>query len=259
MPTPTMLAIPQPCHENWAAMTPDAQGRHCAACNKVVLDFTQKTDAEILALLQRTAAPCGRFRADQLSRPLLMPPAPAPRWRTWLTTTATVLGLREVAAEQGRGQTQTTVQYDLLTRDEQKVAALRQRQQLQTKVDSSQHILRGKVTDKSTGQGLPGVTVLLKNTITGTSTGADGSFELALPPSTSANQLVIFSSIGFVIEEKLLSTLHEQSIIVELISDKRKLGKVVIVAGGIRSYSSHYILRDFWQLLSKPFRHQPSN
>lgn len=228
MPTRTTFTVPQPCHEDWATMAPAAQGRHCAACNKVVVDFTQKTDAEMLALLHRAAAPCGRFRADQLSRPLLLPPTPAPRWRTWLAATATVLGLREVAAEQSHGQNQTVVQYDLLTRDEQKIAALRQRQQLQIKTDSSQQVLRGKVTDKSTGDGLPGVTVLLKNTTVGTSTEADGSFELVLPSSTAADQLITFAFVGYMPEEKQLGALRAQGEFVQLTLATEVMGLMVV-------------------------------
>lgn len=104
MPASLTLSIAEPCHQSWAHMTPAAQGRHCAACSKVVVDFTQKTDAEILALLRRAAASCGRFRADQLDRVLQLPPAPAPRWRTWLAAAATVLGLRELDSEQAQAQ-----------------------------------------------------------------------------------------------------------------------------------------------------------
>ncbi|WP_161599605.1 hypothetical protein [Hymenobacter nivis] len=71
-PRPTTVHIPTPCAESWAAMTPRGPGRHCAACQKTVVDFTQKTDGEILAMLkQATGRTCGRFYADQLSRPLV--------------------------------------------------------------------------------------------------------------------------------------------------------------------------------------------
>lgn len=224
MPTRTTLTIPQPCHENWAIMTPTAQGRHCAACNKVVVDFTQKTDAEILALLQRNAAPCGRFRAEQLDRPLLAPLAPAPRWRTWLAATATVLGLREVTAEPGYSQQPTAVHHDLLSHDGWKAVALHEQP---VQVDSSQHIIRGKVIDKSTSQGLPGVTVLLKNTNVGISTGPDGSFELVLPPSTPTDQLLIFSSVGFMTVEKRLDIIRAQGEFVQLTLDTQVMGLII--------------------------------
>ena len=43
------LTIPEPCHESWATMTPAAQGRHCAACAKTVVDFSRMTDAQVVA------------------------------------------------------------------------------------------------------------------------------------------------------------------------------------------------------------------
>ncbi|GAB3292168.1 hypothetical protein ACFQT0_07390 [Hymenobacter humi] len=78
------LSIPQPCHQSWAVMTPTASGRHCAACQKIVVDFTLKTDAEILAYLAGAAngRPGGRFAAGQLERPLQRAAPAAPtRWR----------------------------------------------------------------------------------------------------------------------------------------------------------------------------------
>ncbi|MDQ2793387.1 MAG: hypothetical protein M3Y12_05195, partial [Bacteroidota bacterium] len=61
----TFLIIPQPCPESWDAMSPTDMGRHCAACAKTVVDFTLKTDAEILAHLAGAVAgrTCGRFAA----------------------------------------------------------------------------------------------------------------------------------------------------------------------------------------------------
>ena len=88
MRQPVSLTIPQPCHQSWSAMTPATAGRHCAACEKTVVDFTLKTDAEILAFLAGAARgrTCGRFTAGQLERPLQRPApaAPSGRWRAWL-------------------------------------------------------------------------------------------------------------------------------------------------------------------------------
>lgn len=88
--TDFVLTVPQPCHEDWEQMTPAEQGRICAACNKVVVDFSQKTDAELLLWLSGSPDTCGQFRADQLGRPLQLPPPPpvVPRWQTWLAAAA---------------------------------------------------------------------------------------------------------------------------------------------------------------------------
>jgi hypothetical protein len=63
------IAIENPCHEDWQGMTPEAQGRFCAACEKTVIDFTRMSDAEILHYFSqpRTEKVCGRFRSEQLS------------------------------------------------------------------------------------------------------------------------------------------------------------------------------------------------
>ncbi len=98
----TIIRIPEPCAESWAAMTPASGGRHCAACQKTVVDFTLKTDAEILAYFKQAgaAAPCGRFRTSQLARPLLpaAPPRPAQHWRGWVAAALALWVLRAEAA-----------------------------------------------------------------------------------------------------------------------------------------------------------------
>jgi hypothetical protein len=102
MPQPTTsIHLPQPCAESWDAMTPASGGRHCAACQKTVVDFTFKTDAEILAYFKQAGAaiPCGRFRASQLARPLrpVVSTSPVPRWRGWLAAVLAMWSLRAEA------------------------------------------------------------------------------------------------------------------------------------------------------------------
>lgn len=185
MPTLTTLTVPKPCHENWAAMTPDAQGRHCAACNKVVLDFTQKTDAEILALLQRTAAPCGRFRADQLGRPLLMPPVPAPRWRTWLAAAATLLWLRELATQPVAAQKATisTTRNGTCSVDSLQPRPL----QLSSPTNTE---LRGWVRQRN-AVAVPNALIQLDDTTISATTAADGSFVLPIPAGMHSTTVVL--------------------------------------------------------------------
>jgi hypothetical protein len=62
------IHIPKPCHENWNAMLPEEQGRHCLKCCKTVVDFTNWEVEEIKGYLETNARQkvCGRFRKDQL-------------------------------------------------------------------------------------------------------------------------------------------------------------------------------------------------
>jgi hypothetical protein len=84
MPKPIQLHIPTPCHENWATMQPAEKGRHCAACQKTVIDFTGMSDAQLIHYFSQPNQPsvCGRLAPDQLHRNLLPPPA-RNGWHGW--------------------------------------------------------------------------------------------------------------------------------------------------------------------------------
>ena len=69
------IQVPSPCAQPWDEMTPEAGGRHCAACAQTVVDFTHMTDAQLLEALRKTTSDCGRFRANQLNRAIAIPPA----------------------------------------------------------------------------------------------------------------------------------------------------------------------------------------
>ncbi len=65
------ISVPTPCHENWEAMSPREQGRHCAQCDHVVADLTTATDAQLVALFTSNSKPkCARFDTRQLDRAL---------------------------------------------------------------------------------------------------------------------------------------------------------------------------------------------
>ena len=60
------LKIAEPCLESWEAMTPNAEGKYCAVCEKTVHDFTGKPKEELLAfLLCCEQKPCIRMLSSQ--------------------------------------------------------------------------------------------------------------------------------------------------------------------------------------------------
>lgn len=85
MRKPLQLQIPTPCHEQWADMTPSEKGRHCAACQKTVVDFTGMSDPEIMRYLAQAGTHvCGRLAPDQVNRNLaLVPPPQRNGWSGW--------------------------------------------------------------------------------------------------------------------------------------------------------------------------------
>ncbi len=88
--------------------------------------------------------------------------------------------------------------------------------------------ISGTVTASKDGGGLPGVTVQVKGTSTGTTTGADGSFRV----NATQGQTLIFSLVGYATEEVSVGT--QTQIAVTLSENDQNLGEVVVTALGIR-------------------------
>lgn len=67
-----IVRIPEPCHEDWNKMKPEEKGRFCNSCSKTVIDFSNKTDNEIKAILDenKNGHLCGHFKKSQIDRPL---------------------------------------------------------------------------------------------------------------------------------------------------------------------------------------------
>lgn len=59
------------CPENWNAMSPQEGGRYCGSCEKVITDFSQMSNEEIIRQmnLSKGEKSCGSFKAYQLQDP----------------------------------------------------------------------------------------------------------------------------------------------------------------------------------------------
>jgi TonB-linked SusC/RagA family outer membrane protein len=87
--------------------------------------------------------------------------------------------------------------------------------------------VQGTVTDSQTGQTLIGVNVLLKGTQRGTSTNADGEFELTVP---SQKSVLVFSYVGYKQKEVVVGS--QDRLEVQLAEDVSGLEEVVVVGYG---------------------------
>ncbi|MCC7505036.1 MAG: TonB-dependent receptor [Saprospiraceae bacterium] len=88
---------------------------------------------------------------------------------------------------------------------------------------SAQNTVRGRVTD-NTGQALAGVTIKEKGTVSGTSSGVDGTYSLRV---SDGNAVVVFSYTGFATQEIALG--GRPTLDVTLLSDETLLDQIVIV------------------------------
>ena len=91
---------------------------------------------------------------------------------------------------------------------------------------NAQSRVTGKVIDAQ-GQALPGVSIVVKGTTTGTVSSADGDYTLNVP---NANSTLVFSYIGFTSQEVPLN--GRNSVNLTLASDDKMLNEVIVVGYG---------------------------
>lgn len=93
---------------------------------------------------------------------------------------------------------------------------------------ASMSLVRGRITDQRSGEGLPGVSVLVKGTRQGVSTQADGSFAL---PLTDSQSTLTIASIGYQTREYRLTS-PGAPLTLALAADTKSLSEVVVTRKG---------------------------
>ena len=216
------LEIPTPCTENWSQMTPDANGRFCSSCAKTVLDFTVMEDKEILQwFANHQGSACGRFRPDQLDRPIVIPPEKKAHWRYWHYLIAGLLFSSEVSA-------QTKPAAPPMSQHDNNI--------IQGKMTAMPHpapkadSIRGRVTDTKGG---PVSFAMIKyDKRWGVETDAYGYFSIPVNKVTPQTMLYI-TALGYtsdsIAAKQFLATNEIQ--LIPLLTENVLLGEVVVVGG----------------------------
>jgi len=88
--------------------------------------------------------------------------------------------------------------------------------------------LSGRVTDQSTGEGLPGVTIVVKGTTIGTISDLDGNYSIAVDKGAT----VIFSFVGYVSQEIFIQ--NQTTLNISMKADTEQLDEVMVVGYGIQ-------------------------
>ncbi|HBL76342.1 MAG: hypothetical protein A2W90_08385 [Bacteroidetes bacterium GWF2_42_66] len=88
--------------------------------------------------------------------------------------------------------------------------------------------LSGKITDQSTGEALPGVTIVIKGTTTGTISDFDGNYSIQVEKGVT----VLFSYVGYLSQEIQIE--NQSTLNVSLKSDIEQIEEVMVVGYGIQ-------------------------
>ncbi len=93
-------------------------------------------------------------------------------------------------------------------------------------------VVSGNVTTGTDNEGLPGVNVLVKGTVTGTVTDVDGNYSINVP---NDNDILVFSSIGFLSQEVPVD--GRSTINLTLAEDVQSLDEIVVIGYGTQKRS----------------------
>lgn len=219
------MQVPDPCSESWNAMTPLPGGRYCSRCEKTVVDFSAMSEQQMLRyVLQREGRVCGRFRNDQLNKPLTLYTPPG-RWQQLRAAGLLLSGLTlatGVAAQQLVPEPPQTPAIECGTVD-------------RPGSEEKKRVLSGVVTDTN-GEAIVGANIFLKweagwSSTYGTVSDVDGRFQLKIHDIKSPYRVVI-SYLGYETREflpdEILSPLQ-----VSLQSKSYELTTMVVTAYGV--------------------------
>ena len=92
--------------------------------------------------------------------------------------------------------------------------------------------ITGKVTASMSGEPVPGATVMVKGTTTGTSTNESGVYSLEI---SNPNSTLVISSVGYLSEE--IQTSGRSVVDVQLAEDIQKLDEIVVIGYGTQKKS----------------------
>jgi hypothetical protein len=215
------LSIPQPCHENWEAMTLQEKGRFCGACQKTVVDFSTMSDRQLAEFFKKpTGSVCGRFSKEQLGREIETPRKRLP-WIKHFFTIALPAFLWSV-----KGNAQGEVK---LGRRLGEVSVCKNEPDTvikPTAQPAEQRIIEGRVVDEN-GAGIVSATVMFKGTQVVTSANEEGYFKL-VGTNLKAKEIVI-SSVGFRSVTVSLTDSSYQRVLMQRL-EMELMGELVIVA-----------------------------
>ena len=93
--------------------------------------------------------------------------------------------------------------------------------------------ISGRVTDGTTGAGLPGVSVVVKGTNRGTTTDGEGNYRVSVLDGGNGPVTLAFSFIGYVTQEVAVGS---RSVVnVTLATDDKTLSEIVVVGYGTQN------------------------
>jgi hypothetical protein len=230
------LAIPEPCHENWNAMSPQQQGRFCGVCTKTVVDFSNMSDGQVMETIQKASGGlCGHFHTDQINRTLVA--APRPKWWMqpfWQYIVGGILLLKPGTIKAQKSGTEQCTPQPPHPRLMGKPKIMGK---IAMPVENKDGKIRIRIVSE-TGEAIDRASVIVTNKVTGISN-SKGIFEA----DVSRGDELMISALGFESQRVVVNrVVNMQVVMKQHVKEPQMLMGIVAIAP--REYNVHYTVKD---------------
>ena len=234
------VQIPEPCHEKWSEMTAAEKGRHCASCDKTVIDFSVMTDRQIIEFLdkQSKGSTCGRLKSSQVNRELIHSAArPGP------SKSAIYMmlfgGLLASGAAQGQACPPPPLMGDTILVERPMILGRIAAPVIDDKAELGEVVIEETITISGSVKDEYGEPILYGNvhvqgTQIGTTTDIDGNYSLEVPLDY-VDSMLVFSYIGFSNATHRINP-ERKKLDVKLKENPHLIGEIIIVEKRTHKY-----------------------
>lgn len=235
------LSIKSPCSENYKEFNKTEKGGFCKSCTKEVIDFRKLSDTQVLDYFKNNQQKtCGYFNKHQL-KSYAEPKKTAPAKKYYFASaSAIVLSVFSFLSNQTIIAQETNPKTTIQTIQNTPKKIINKENNMIT--------LKGVVYGESDNTPLPGVSVVLKNSIVGTDTDFDGNFKLT---NISEGDVLSFYSLGYISQDIIIKK-NQTSLKVIMQEDSMLLGDIVVV-GAVDTKSTYKTKRSIWQRVKSIF------
>ncbi|MBB3697463.1 carboxypeptidase-like regulatory domain-containing protein [Flammeovirga yaeyamensis] len=231
MKTGIKLTIETPCHEDPTNFKPTKKGGFCSHCQKEVVNFTGMTDKQIIQYLEQSKGKvCGRFKEDQLKSYSLVQPIPPKK--KWFPGVAVISLLSLLPMYDTKAQTDVPIEKT-------------EHKDIEDSQDNKNDIIVSGIVKDEDEQPLPGVSIIIEGSTTGTITNLEGEFKIG---SLKEGDILSFQYIGYETQTKKIARNSKNELKVVLTMDYCNLMGNVAVHD---IYASNK--KTFWQRIKSIF------
>lgn len=242
------ISIAKPCTENWGNMLPAEQGRHCVSCDRSIIDFSIKTNQEILDFIKQSNGKlCGRFNDNQLER-VIAEESNSRKISIWEKVAASILlfiSLEKANAADLSFSAKNISFIESRTDTDKNI----HRQKEIEKKDTL--IFKATVIDEKTNERIPFAAVIIHPYNRACQTDFDGNFELIIPSHQKSVELTI-RCIGYY-DKTTTIKLDKRNLITKNNESNNKIGLKIALKPGIHTMGEVTVSRYKWYKFWKNF------